>query len=229
MCGRYTLRTPAAQWATLFDLSDLPDLAPRYNVAPTQSMPIVRQVLGLGRQMALARWGLIPSWADDPAIGNRMINARSDTAAEKPSFRSAMRERRCLIPADGFYEWPTIEGRKQPCYIHRRDGQPFAFGGLWERWTRGAEPIESFTILTTDANQMLQSLHDRMPVVVQPEDFTRWLDPTIREAAKVADLLRPAPNADWEITQVGTLVNSARHDVPECLAPLRQNDTLFDV
>lgn len=231
MCGRYTLRTPPREWATLFDLSDLPDLAPRYNIAPTQQVPIVRQILGLGRQWTLARWGLVPSWADDLAIGNRMINARSDTAATKPAFRAAMRERRCLLPADGFYEWPTIHGHKQPCYIRRKDEKPFAFAGLWERWTKGGIPVETCTILTTAANHTLRSMHERMPVVIAPADFTRWLDPTLRDAADVADLLRPAPDDDWEVQPVGDLVNSPRTDDPSLLAPpvarKRQQD-LFD-
>ena len=180
MCGRFTLRTPASAIAEQFSLLEVPDLQPRFNIAPTQPVAVVRvdSPLPLGeaqgarfaqRELVFLHWGLVPSWADDPKIGNRMINARAETAAEKPSFRTAMRRRRCLIVADGFYEWKTVAKRRQPMFIHLRDGRPFAFAGLWESW-EGADhsALESCTILTTSANDLVRPIHDRMPVIIAP-------------------------------------------------------------
>src|SRR5262245_35107324 len=175
MCGRFTLATSRAQLADLFRLAGGPELPLRYNIAPTQPVPVVRAA-GDGRALALARWGLIPRWATDPAIGNRLINARSETVAEKPSFRDAFRKRRCLIPATGFYEWAKTAGGKQPYHFRLLDGRPFAFAGLWERWDRGGEPVESCTILTTAANAVVRPVHERMPVILPAEAFAAWLD-----------------------------------------------------
>jgi putative SOS response-associated peptidase YedK len=151
MCGRFTLRTSRQAVADFFGLADVPDLPARFNIAPTQPVPAVRvSPAHEGRELALLRWGLIPSWAADPSIGNRMINARADTAATKPAFRKAFRQRRCLVVADGFYEWKKLNGKKQPYYIRLQDGQPFAFAGLGEHWERGSESVESCTIPTTD-------------------------------------------------------------------------------
>ena len=158
-------------------------------------------------------WGLVPSWADDPKIGNRMINARAETAADKPSFRTAMRRRRCLIVADGFYEWQTIGKRRQPMYIHMRDGRPFAFAGLWESW-EGADhsALESCTILTTSANDLVRPIHDRMPVIIAPADYARWLDPAVQQAEPILPLLRPYPAEEMEAYAVSTRVNSPARD-----------------
>src|ERR671916_3384872 len=166
MCGRYTLSTPAGRLAEEFRLDDAVEIPPSYNVAPTQQVATVLEEEG--RHLEMLRWGLVPSWADDPGIGARMINARSETAAEKPSFRSAFRERRCLIPADGFYEWKRENGAKQPYYFHMQEGRPFAFAGLWESWNREGE-IRSCAILTTQANDVVGEIHERMPVIL-PRD-----------------------------------------------------------
>lgn len=230
MCGRYTLRTPASKLAEVFELLHAPDISPRYNIAPTQRVLTIRAAENRVREPSLPHWGLIPSWAQDPSIGSRMINARSDTAATKPAFRSAFRQRRCLIPADGFYEWQA-EGRiKQPYFIHRRDDEPFAFAGLWESWHRdGQEPIESCTILTTDANPTLSQLHDRMPVILPEEEYDRWLDPQLREPSLIQPLLAPWAGDDLMLTPVSTLVNSPRNDSPACLEPPSgSRGTLFD-
>src|SRR5262245_33896326 len=192
MCGRYSLATSRGQLADLFRLAGGPDLPLRYNIAPTQPVPVVRAA-GDGRALALARWGLIPHWASDPAIGNRMINARSETVAEKPSFRDAFRKRRCLIPATGFYEWLAQAGGKQPYHFRLHDGRPFAFAGLWERWDRGGEPVASCARRTTEVNAVVRPVHGRMPVIMPPEHFAAWLTAGTREGA---ELLRPYPGDD---------------------------------
>ncbi len=221
MCGRFTLRTPAHRLAEFFRLIDSFDWKPRYNIAPTQPVLIIRDEEGR-RQPAVVRWGLIPSWADDERIGSRMINARAETAATKPSFRSAFRRRRCLVPADGFFEWKKLSGRgKQPYYITRPDGTPFALAGLWERWEKGPNgPIESCTILTTAANQQLAQLHDRMPVILPEEAFDIWLDPELADPEALKTWLKPAPDDLLEAYPVRTIVNSPTNDRPECIEPV---------
>jgi putative SOS response-associated peptidase YedK len=226
MCGRYTIRgiQPVVD---LFGAALPREFAPRFNVAPTQDVPVVRATpphathpAGPSRQIDLLRWGLVPHWAADPSAGNRMINARAETAAERPAFRDAMKRRRCLVPADGFYEWQATPGskRKQPHLIRMKDDRPFAFAGLWESWRRGDESLESFTILTTAPNELVAPIHDRMPVIVAPADFDRWLDPTL-PGEGVADLLRPYPAEQMRANAVGTHVNSPSNDDPACAEP----------
>ena len=166
MCGRFTLHAPASAVAKEYGLFDVPELSPHFNISPGQSVAIVRQnAEAKKRELVQVHWGLIPSWAPDPKIGDRMANARSETAATKPSFRSAFKSRRCLIVADGFYEWQKTEGRKQPHYIGMKDSRPFGIAGLWERWEKGEEPVESCAILTTGANALMEPIHERMPVI----------------------------------------------------------------
>ena len=248
MCGRFTLRSSPRVVAELFGLDEVPNWEPRYNIAPSQLAPVVRMnAQDRRRHLDMLHWGLVPFWADDVAIGNRLINARSDTAATKPAFRAAMRDRRCLVVADGFFEWQTpapssqvprataprgasksTAGKKsssksaatpkQPYVIERRDARPFAFAGLWETWQSPDGPWLSYTILTTDANHTLSPLHHRMPVILDPRDYTRWLDPAIRSPAEVEDLLAPAPD-DWLVARpVSTYVNNPKHDGAECVA-----------
>ena len=212
MCGRYTVRgiLPVAE---LFGISLPPAFQqPRYNIAPTQDVLVVRTArdgAGAGRRGDLMRWGLVPSWAPDRSVGNRMINARAETAAAKPAFRDAMKRRRCLVPADGFYEWKAAPGsrRKQPHLIKMKGDRPFGFAGLWDTWWRGDEKLESFTILTTTPNEIVAPVHDRMPVIVPPEHFDRWLDPAVG-AAGVGDLLRPYPAGEMESVPAGNEVNT---------------------
>lgn len=237
MCGRFTLKTPLRQVAEAFDAALSPAAAgdgwaARYNIAPTQQVLVVRESTGHGtRELVPLHWGLIPRWADDPAIGGRMINARSETLAEKPAFREAFRKRRCLVVADGFYEWRQGAKPKQPYYIHLKQEGPFAFAGLWEHWQHGELAIDSCTIVTTEANELLRPLHDRMPVILPPEDYARWLDEEQQEADALAPLLRPYAAEAMALRPVSTVVNSPRHDGPECLAasePLKTQGTLFD-
>jgi putative SOS response-associated peptidase YedK len=204
-----------------FPLFDLADVEPRYNIAPTQMVIAMRHLPRAARpEFVRLRWGLVPAWADDVKIGPRMINARAETAGDKQAFRSAFRDRRCLILADGFYEWQKTAGRKQPYYIRMAEGKPFAFAGLWERWHKGDEPVESCTILTTDANDLVRPLHDRMPVILDPADYAPWLDPTRHDGAELQQLLRPFPSEKLTTYPVGTQVNNARFEDKSCVRPL---------
>ena len=224
MCGRFTLGATAATLAAQFDLANVPTWTPHYNIAPTQEVLVVLQPSPqANREARLHRWGLIPPWAKDPSIGNRMINARAETVATKPAFRRAFKERRCLLLADGLYEWQRQERRKQPFYIRLRDGRPFAFAGLWEHW-EGSEgmAIQSCTILTTTSNEVVGRIHDRMPVILNPTDYDRWLDPSIQEPAVLQTLLRPYPADEMTAYPVSTLVNSPANDNPGCTEPLPQ-------
>lgn len=227
MCGRFTLRTPPSVLIREFGLRELTQLPLRFNIAPTQSVLGVRTAPGSSaggkdpaapREAAWLRWGLVPPWSEGPT-GKPLINARSETAAKLPAFRAAFRERRCLIPADGFYEWQTVGRRKQAHFIHRGDDGPLAFAGLWERWQGDGHLLESCTILTTQANATLRPLHDRMPVILSGDARWRWLasDSTPDE---LQALLRPADDALLVRYEVGPEVNNARVDAPSCMAPL---------
>jgi putative SOS response-associated peptidase YedK len=219
MCGRYTLASPTERLAEEFgvDASSI-ELSPNYNVAPTQGVAAVLEEGGQ-RRLEVLRWGLIPPWADDPGIGSRMINARSETASGKPSFRRAFRERRCLIPADGFYEWQRTNGAKQPYYIHMEDGRPFAFAGLWESWSKGGEgEVRTCTILTTGANALVGEVHDRMPVILAHDAYDVWLDPA-SERDELTGLLAPYPEDEMEAYPVSRFVNSPSNNDPRCIEP----------
>ena len=219
MCGRYTLATPVERLAEEFGFEGSSvDLPPNYNVAPTQEVAAVLEEDGQ-RRLEVLRWGLIPSWADDPRIGSRMINARAETAPEKPSFRRAFRERRCLIPADGFYEWKRTNGGKQPFYVHMREGRPFAFAGLWESWQEDGSPeIRSCAILTTEPNALAGQIHDRMPVILSASSYDAWLDPGA-ERDELAALLAPYPEDGMEAYPVSRFVNSPSNNDPRCVEP----------
>ena len=241
MCGRYTLIAPPKMLEELFQITILGDIPPRYNIAPGQPVAAVRPVTGgtggagstggaggtgnRGRELTLLRWGLVPSWSKDPAIGNRMINARAETAAEKPSFRAAMKRRRCLIPASGFYEWAKSGSAKtgpakQPYFIRMKDHRPFALAGLWERWlSEDGSELETCAILTTSPNALVENIHQRMPVIIAPEDYGRWLDPANENAAALHSLLRPFPAEEMEARPVSRRVNDPRNDDPACIEP----------
>jgi putative SOS response-associated peptidase YedK len=228
MCGRYTLRTPLTVLSQqfLFDLDAAlgsePPPRPRYNIAPTQEILAVRAKAGGGRELARLHWGLVPSWSKDAKMAASLINARSETAAEKPVFRSAFARRRCLILADGFFEWKKVGKEKRPYWYRRRDEQPFAFAGLWESWRgpAGSEgpPLESGTILTTTANELCSELHERMPVILDEVDYDRWLDPSA-EKEDLKSLLAPFPAAEMKAEPVSQRVNSSRNDDAQCVLP----------
>ncbi|XGW00564.1 MAG: SOS response-associated peptidase [Leptolyngbya sp. BL-A-14] len=229
MCGRFSLTVPAATLAESFQLDALPEWMPRYNIAPTQTVaaiampparsPNVRSPNIHLPHVRLLRWGLVPSWAKDLTIGAKLINARAETVAEKPSFRTAFKQRRCLILADGFYEWQRLDRKtKQPYYFQLASQQPFAFAGLWERWQGDDDVVETCTILTTEANELLQPVHDRMPVILAPESYEQWLAPTTA-AETLQRLLHPYDADGMKGYPVSTTVNSPVHDSPECVAP----------
>lgn len=222
MCGRYTLHSRLNLLLQQFAIESGQHFAPRFNIAPTQLVPVVRQSEVGVRSLASLRWGLVPSWAKDLSIGNRMINARAETIASKPSFRTAFRKRRCLVPADGYYEWKKFGSRKQPYYIRLRDSGIFAMAGLWEVW--GTEPdavVETFTIITTDANEATREIHDRMPVIVHERDYDIWLDPKQQVAERLQELLKPY-DGPLQLDAVSTFVNSPRNDSEQCIAVQRE-------
>jgi putative SOS response-associated peptidase YedK len=220
MCGRFTLRTPARDLVEIFELLREPELSPRYNIAPTQRVAVVRQD-GKSRELSMMRWGLVPAWSKDPKAGPPLINARAETVATKPSFRTAFKRRRCLIPADGFYEWQKTDSKtKIPHYIRMAKDRPFAFAGLWECWHGSDESdLESCTIVTTEANELMCSLHDRMPVILPEENFAQWLDPKNENVPELEALLRPYAAGEMTAFPISTLVNSPRNESPECILP----------
>ncbi len=241
MCGRFVATAPPGELADYFQavLSESvadAELEPSYNVAPTNQVHTVRAREG-HREIEAMRWGLVPSWAKDQKIGSRMINARADTVATKPAFRSAVKKRRCLVPADGFYEWHKVEGQKlkDPYFITRKDGEPVVFAGLWEAWKPkpGTEAYDvameqagsddlpwliTCTLITTDPNKEMKSIHHRMPVLVPPSDWDRWLDPD-NGVDQVSDILVPAPDDLLEVTRITTRVNNVRNKGPELIEP----------
>ena len=220
MCGRFTQTHSGQALAKAFGLTAAPEIPPRYNIAPSQPILVVRAG-GNGRDVVALRWGLIPSWMKQAPKDARLINARADTVAVKPSFRAAFKRRRCLIPADGFYEWKKLDDRKQPYYIRSRDHKVFAFAGLWEHWEREGGAVESCAIITTDANALMRPIHERMPVILDPRDYGAWLGEVEVAPVKLAAMLAPPPDAKIEAYPVRTLVNSPRNDTPECIAPVR--------
>jgi putative SOS response-associated peptidase YedK len=220
MCGRFTLHTPPDVLREHFGLDESPQhVEASYNITPSQEIVAVRETDGR-REVVPLRWGLIPSWSKDIRTGNRMINARAETVAVKPAYRAAFRRRRCLIPADGFYEWRQAEGGKQPYHIRMRNGGVFAFAGVWERWVGYDERIESCSILVTEANDTIRPVHDRMPVIVSPEDYGQWLDPSLADAERLTGLLRPYPASAMVAYPVTRRVNNPANNDPGCIEPL---------
>jgi putative SOS response-associated peptidase YedK len=211
MCGRFAQRSDPKRLAKEFKVAEVPQVEARYNIAPTQEILAVRE-LADGREMTFFKWGLVPAWAKDVSMGARLINARSETVEEKPSFREAFRKRRCIVPADGFYEWQRTGGKKQPFFFQMRDERPFGFAGLWERWEgEGGEVLNSCTILTTEANEVLRPVHDRMPVILHPEDYELWLDADARKRDLVKELLRPYTAEEMLGYPVSASINSPQN------------------
>ena len=220
MCGRYTITSSPEALRALFGYAEQPNFPARYNIAPTQPIPIVRLQEG-ERHFALVRWGLIPSWVKDPNDFALLLNARGESVIDKPAFRNAMKRRRCLVPADGFYEWKPVGGRKQPSYIRARSGAPLAFAGLWETWEGpNGEEVDTATIVTTRANRLLADIHDRMPVIVPEEAFNLWLDCANVDAITASALIAPAPEDLLEASPVSTAVNRTANDNAGLLEPV---------
>jgi len=229
MCGRFTLRLSSAELQAFFNLFRADDVSARFNIAPTQLVMTI-SLDGKGQRLGLMRqWGLIPSWAKDPSIGSKMINARSESVAEKPAFRSAFRSRRCLVPASGFYEWQATGAKvKQPWLILPADGPLLVFAGLWESWKDPTGTrLETCTILTTAPNGMMAEIHDRLPVILDSEAFPVWLDPAIDDAEALQSLLVPCPDEWLEKVPVSTRVSNVRNDDPDCIKPIAMQGDLF--
>ncbi len=235
MCGRYVSASTPDEVATYFDAEPPREAAlePNWNVAPTSDVYVVMED-GSTRLVTPVHWGLVPFWAKSPAVGSRMINARAEGIAEKGAFKRAFAKRRCLVPADGFYEWQQVPGRKakQPWYIHRPDGEPLAFAGLWERWhgpdRDGSQSLQSATIITTTPNEPMAAIHDRMPVILPPSAWDRWLDPTYDDVEALSELLVPAPAEIITMHPVGTAVGNVRNTGPQLLEPVPLEPSLFE-
>ncbi len=241
MCGRFNLRATPKEVAAAFRVRDVPHFTPRFNIAPTQPVIVVRELgaqqLAIEREVPLTdasedrivrsatwmQWGLVPHWADDPSIGSRMINARAESVARKPAFRAAFRRRRCLIPASGFYEWKKTPGGKQPYHVYLPGRKVFGFAGIWEHWC-GADGSEllSCAIITTDANELVAQVHDRMPVIVPPEAYDLWLQPEGVSLHELESLLRPYPAGEMAMVPISRRINNPRNDDPECLRPVAE-------
>lgn len=222
MCGRFTQTASPEVIARQFNISRPLLVTPRYNIAPSQPIAAIRiDPETAMRALVMLHWGLIPSWAKDPKIGYQCINAKAETVAEKPSFRSAFKKRRCLVVATGFYEW-QVRGRiKQPMWIGLQNHAPFAFAGLWEHWQPPeGQPLETCTILTTEPNDLMAPIHNRMPVILAPTAYDQWLDPQFQHTDSLKALLRPYPSDALTAYPVSALVNNPRHDVPQCLEPV---------
>ena len=222
MCGRFSQSKSAETIAQVFQVNNVPPLTPRYNIAPTQQIQTILQNAEQSqREFQMLHWGLIPSWAKDPKMGARMINARAETVTEKPSFRAAFKQRRCLILADGFYEWQQQEKKKQPFYFRMNDEHPFAFAGLWEHWKSGdGEVINSCTILTTEPNDLMRPVHNRMPVIIDPKDYDLWLDKEVKKPELLQPLLHPYSAEEMTAYPVSTKVNKPVNDSAELINSL---------
>lgn len=217
MCGRFTLTTDINTIARVFQVAPSLQTGPRYNIAPTQNVVTVMQ--NGERHLDLLRWGLIPSWAKEESIGSRMINARAETLAEKPSFKRLLRSKRCLIVADGFYEWKQEHGGKTPMYITLKDKEPFAFAGLWDAWkSPDGEQIRTCTIITTEPNQLVESIHNRMPAIIAPDMYEEWLDQELHDDPMLLSLLKPYSADAMAARPVSRLVNDPRRDSAELIA-----------
>ncbi|UTE73092.1 SOS response-associated peptidase [Rossellomorea marisflavi] len=219
MCGRFSLIESVHELQQQFEFELSADLHPRFNIAPSQEVfSIISD--GKKRRGGTLRWGLVPHWAKEAKIGYKMINARAEGIDEKPSFKEPFRKKRCLIIADGFYEWKKVDDRKQPYRFIMKDRKPFAFAGLWETWKKGDAPLHTCTIITTTPNSVTEDIHDRMPVILKREDYDRWLDPSNQAVDKLKSLLVPYPAEEMELYPVSELVNSPKNDVADVLSPL---------
>lgn len=229
MCGRFTTDIPLELLVEIFGLAEAPVTTPRYNIAPTQQIPVIRQYADGQNHLDHLRWGLIPSWAQDKSIGSKMINARSETLTEKPAFKQAVRYRRSVVPCSGFYEWLTEGKVKLPWYIRLKDGSPMVFAGLWETWKSPEGEVESFTILTTAANRLIEPLHDRMPVILHPNEYRTWLDRNTTNPAGLMRLFQPYPADLMDMWRVSPMVNSVKNESADLIMPVKDDTTTFDL
>jgi putative SOS response-associated peptidase YedK len=220
MCGRFTLHAPESLIREVFHLEQtaLLGLQRRFNIAPSQQVPIIR-ASGTHRKMLMARWGLVPHWSKEPKTEYSTINARIESVTEKPAYRTAFKRQRCLIPADGFYEWKRVNGNKMPHYIRMRDGDVFALAGLWDRWEGDGEVLESCSIIVMPANEVMKSLHERMPAIIAPAHYDLWLDSRITDKTEIMDYLSSAPSSQLVTYPISPWVNSPKHDDPRCIRP----------
>jgi putative SOS response-associated peptidase YedK len=220
MCGRFTLHTPESRIREAFDLENTEPLGlkPRYNIAPSLDIPIIRDA-GTSREMVMVRWGLVPHWSKEPKTGYSTINARIETVAEKPTYRTPFRRRRCLIPADGFYEWKVVNDRKVPHHIRMRDGDVFAFAGLWDRWESEDQVLDSCSIIVMPANEVMKPLHERMPAIIAPANYDLWLDTSITEKSDIMWNLHSTSSSHLMFYPVSSRVNSPKHDDEQCIQP----------
>jgi putative SOS response-associated peptidase YedK len=224
MCGRFYLDVQQDALMSYFDLATILQLTPRYNIAPSQNIAAVI-TSNHGRKMVKLRWGLIPFWAKDEKIGYSTINARAETVESKPAFRTAFKQRRCLIPASGFFEWKAKKEGKQPYYIHPKHNTLFAFAGLYEHWRNSkGEQVDTCTILVTDANAIVKQVHDRMPVILSPEHFNSWLDPDNINRSGLKALLKPWPEDETDLYAVSKKISNPKNDDPECISPISENE-----
>ena len=221
MCGRFTLQTPESEISKAFNLAPAGwfELSPRYNIAPSQDILIIRDSES-GHELTSARWGLVPHWSKEPQTKYATINARIETVAEKPTYRTPFQRHRCLIPADGFYEWKQVNGHKIPHYIRMRSGGVFAFAGIWDRWQGGGETLDSCSIIVMPANEVMQPLHERMPAIIAPAHYDLWLDARMTEKAEIMSYLNSAPSSQLKFYPVSPWVNSPQHDDVRCIQPV---------
>ena len=225
MCGRFAVKTPAKSLAKMLN-ADLKfeSVEARFNIAPTSTVAVARIPSNQTNAVLEGlKWGLIPVWASDPSIGNKLANARAETITEKPSFKSSFKKQRCLVPIDGFFEWNQETKPKQPSYFTMKDDEPFALAGIWDYWKpkAGGEGVYSFSLITTEANAVLAKVHDRMPVIVPPDQYGEWLDPNNQDTAKLVNFLKPYPPAKMKATLVSTYVNATRNQGPQCIEPVK--------
>jgi putative SOS response-associated peptidase YedK len=220
MCGRFSLHTPESQIREAFNLDHTEPLGlkPRYNIAPSQDIPIIRDA-ETGHELTMARWGLVPTWSKEPKTKYSTINARIESVAEKPTYRTPFKHKRCLIPADGFYEWKVVNGHKVPHHIRMRDSSVFAFAGLWDRWESEDDSIESCTIIVMPANEVMKSIHERMPAIIAPAHYDLWLDSRVTDKQEIMQYLTSTPSSQLTAYPVSTWVNVPKHDDERCIKP----------
>ena len=221
MCGRFVLKDNIKTLSKNFDFDQDDDVLfePKYNITPGQNAPII--IKEETRKCAIMRWGLVPSWSNDPLIGFQMIDARSETVAQKPSFKNSLRKRRCIVPSNGFYEWKKLDNKtKTPYYIKMKNNKPFGFAGLWDTWNKDGANLTTFTIITTSPNELIKPIHDRMPVILKKEDEDLWLNPDIQNSDKILHLLKPFSSDDMETYEISTYVNNPRNEGEKCIVPV---------